>query len=349
MPDTKGHESGHRPLGHTIDAFTWKEYTLALVTELGGWTDLAEALQERAEDEVPFETASVVKSLKRLAERENLPGNKYGELLIKVFGLPPSINEWGRLMGQYHSRFADLPVGLRRQQLLRWDRPPVSESPAAMWVHVGLASLAHRERDLGEAQRRLLLASEVPRPEPDSHIEYLLLGARIASDLGEHDRERSLVDRAEVLLNEQGVSSHDRGCYLARIADQRAYRISRDWREDPGSLGRALELYSSIPVEGASPFVTWRREIGRAWCLWRQGSTGESIAVAERSCEHAGDGGFVRLRIMALNLMANIIGPGREAARYQARASEMARRLEDEDLLHRLERHRVPSRMDSTP
>ncbi len=345
MPDTKGHESGHRPLGHPIDAFTWKEYTLALVDELGGWKDLAEALQERAEEDVPFETASVVKSLTRLAERENMPGNKYGKLLIKVFGLPPSINEWGRLMGQYHSRFADLPVGLRRQQLLRWDRPPVSESPAAMWVHIGLASLAHRERDLDEAQRRLLLESEVPRPEPDSHIEFLLLSARVASDLGEHDQESAAVDQAEALLAEQGVSSHDRACYHARLVDQRAYRISRPWRDDPGLLAQALYLYSSIPQAGVPPFAAWRRELGRAWCLWRGGSPGEAITAARRSCEHAGDGGFIRLRIMALNLMANIVGPGQEATEYQERAAAMAKRLEDEDLLHRLVRHRVSSRV----
>ncbi len=127
--------------------------------------------------------------------------------------------------------------------------------------------------------------------------------------------------------------------------DQRAYRISRPWRDDPGLLAQALYLYSSIPHAGVPPFAAWRRELGRAWCLWRGGSPGEAITAARRSCEHAGDGGFIRLRIMALNLMANIVGPGQEATEYQERAAAMAKRLEDEDLLHRLVRHRVSSRV----
>ena len=82
-------------------------------------------------------------------------------------------------MGQYHSPFADLPTGLRRQQLLRWDRPPVSESPAAAWVHIGLASVAHRMKQEAEVARRL----EHARPEVRASAVQVLgrLPAEIAA------------------------------------------------------------------------------------------------------------------------------------------------------------------------
>ena len=46
MTGDKGHESGHE--AHVVDAFTWREYVESLVRETGGWSDLANALMERA-------------------------------------------------------------------------------------------------------------------------------------------------------------------------------------------------------------------------------------------------------------------------------------------------------------
>ena len=57
-----------------------------------------------------------------------------------------------------------------------------------------------------------------------------------------------------------------------------------------------------------------------------------------RACEHAGDGGYTRLRAMGLLLVAQVQGrPGGDAARARARA--IARRLGDGELLARADRH----------
>ncbi len=349
MGQSRGHETGHREESHVGDAFTWREYVDALRDELGGWADLANALEERAPGDVPEGPDSVVKALKRLANRRHKPGGRYGSLLLKVFGLPPSIKEWGRLMGQYHSRFADLPVGLRRQQLLRWDRPPVSESPAAAWVHLGLASLAHRDRDLPEAKRRLSLAADVRKPEPATQLEHALLTARIASDEHRREDEAAAVRQAEALIQNDGLTRSDRLCFLARIADQRAYRVSRTWRSDPSVLTHALALYEAIPFEDVPPFVSFRRELGIGWCLWRQGDAATAMDHARRAHDHAGDGGFVRLRVMALNLMAGIADERSDEGAFRARARVLAQGLDDADLSARLRVHRTGMDVASTP
>jgi hypothetical protein len=50
--------------------------------------------------------------------------------------------------------------------------------------------------------------------------------------------------------------------------------------------------------------------------------------------DHAGDGGFVRFRIMAMNLLTRMV-PADEGALLNARAQRLARQLQDEDLLQR--------------
>lgn len=348
MGSDPGHETGQPSDSHLGDAFTWREYVEALRDELGGWSDLAEALEDRAPDEVPEGPDSVIKGLKRLARRRHQPGGRYGDLLLRVFGLPPSIKVWGRLMGQYHSRFADLPVSLRREQLVRWDRPPVSDSPAAAWVHIGLASLAHRDGNTAEAKRCLSLAADVRRPEAAAQLEHALLTARIASDESRHDDETDAVNRAEPLLAHAGITLTDRLCFQARIADQRAYRVSRHWRSDLSTLAEALTLYEAIPFEDVPPFVAFRRELGIAWCLWRQDDSSAGMEHARRAYDHAGDGGFVRLRVMALNLMAGIANEGPDGP-LRARARTLAEALEDVELGARVRRHHLSSVTPSTP
>lgn len=338
MAEVPVHETGHPDAGHIVDAFTWREYVHALRSDLGGWTALANALQDRAEGELVEDPESVITGLKRLARSGQGPGGKYGALLLRTFGLPPNIARWGRLMGQYHGRFADLPVGLRREQLLRWDRPPVSESPAAMWVHIGLASVALRDRDLAEAKRRVLLASEVRRPEVEARIEYELLVARVASEDGSAAAEAAALDAAEASLGSPALSDGDRLCYLARLLDQRAYRASRGWRADTTQLRDALALYERIPEVPAPPFVAFRRALGRAWCLWRLGEEEEARAEARAACDHAGDGGLVRFRVMGLNLLAQVSGDTPEARDARARAENLTLALDDADLATRVQR-----------
>jgi hypothetical protein len=335
MPQPPGHETGHA--GHLADAFTWREYVDALKAELGGWTDLAEALKERAGSDLKVDVDSVVKALQRLRRRRQKPGDKYGALLLRHFGLPPQIEEWGRLMGQYHSRFADLPVALRRQQLTRWDRPPVSESSFAIWVHLGLASVAHRDRDLPAARRRLELAGEVRRPDPTARMEHALLAARLASDEGDYDEEERALAVARDRLDQSELTEHDRLCYQARLMDQLAYRASRGWREDGQRLAAALRRYESI-ADGAEvpPFVGFRRALGLAWCHWRMGERELATGLCATAARHAGDGGLVRFRVMALNLHARIEGDTPAGQVLLSRARRLAAMLDDADLRSRL-------------
>jgi hypothetical protein len=346
---SEGQDLGHDGATHIHEAFTWADIVDGLKRQFGGMTGLAKALQDRAPDELPEDPGSVEKGLRRLAKSGNTPSDTYGRLLLRYFGVPASIAQWGRLMGQYHSRFADLPVHLRREQLLRWDRPPVSETPSAMWVHVGLASLAHRSRDAGELRRRLLLASEVPRPEDGARIEYLLLASRFASDEDRGDEELRYLADAERIIGQGDLTAYDRACYWWRIVDQRAYRVSRGWRNTPALLDEALALYESLPSEDAPPFAAFRRENGRAWCLWRRGDGVEALRVAERAFDHAGDGGFVRLRVLALDLMANMVSEPVAADAYRRRARRLARSLDDADLLHRIDDHEARRAQERTP
>ena len=343
-----GHETGHPDAGHLADAFTWREYVHTLRDDRGGWIDLATALQDRARDLVD-DPESVIKALKRLALRGQQPGGKYGDLLLQIFGLPPSIQEWGRLMGQYHSRFADLPVRLRREQLLRWDLPPVSESPAAMWIHIGLASLAQRDRKPMEARRRLELASEVRKPEPAAMVEYELLAARLASGDGDVEKEAAALRRARDRLRGTGFTEQDQLCYTARLQDQLAYRISRPWRSNPEVLNEALALYEAIPDATWLPFVAFRRAHGLAWCRWRLGDPAIARQLAIQAIDHAGDGGLVRFRVMALNLWAHIEGETEAGNTARRRAYQLAKGLEDEDLSIRIDHQRAVSAAASTP
>jgi hypothetical protein len=346
MATPKGHECGHSGLQAPV-GFTWADYVEMLADEVGGMAELARRFQERAprSARIADDPMTVQRGLRRLTKRGNQEGDKYGRLLVRLFGMPELISSWARLMGQYHSRFADLPVPIRRDQLRRWDRPPVSESPLAVWVHVGFASLAHRDRDLEQAGQRLGLARLVRGTDVAAQLEVALFGARLASDRGMVSDERARVREARHLLagtraglDPDEISDHDKACYFARIQDQEAYRISRVWRGEPGCLEQALAMYEAIPT-GGPPFAGFRREHGRAWCHWRLGN----VALAERlerlAVAHAGDGGLVRLRVQALKLLANILGPVEESRAILDRASGLAKSLQDEDLLAGLEKH----------
>ena len=95
---------------------------------------------------------SITRALRRLRARGSLPGGKWGERLLRTFGLPGSVDARLRFMGSYHSRFVDLPVSLCLDLVQLWDRPPTSESrrvrawrascasPAPSWISWRIAS-----------------------------------------------------------------------------------------------------------------------------------------------------------------------------------------------------------------
>jgi hypothetical protein len=69
----------------------------------------------------------------------------------------------------------------------------------------------------------------------------------------------------------------------------------------------------------------------------RSGDPGEAAEHARAAVAHAGDGGLVRHRAIALGLLGRV-ATGDEAVAATARSKAMAAELEDEDLLRRFAR-----------
>ena len=302
---------------------SWERYVDALVGAHGGWAALVDALIRRAGDvvDLPGDPQSIEKGLRRLASRDNAPGGQYGRWLLRFFAAPEPIEATARWMGQYHSRFSDLPLQLRRSQLLLWDRPPIAESPLAPWIHLGLASVALRTGESELVRQRLRRARARPL-EKAVRLEADLLAARLARDEGDSSGAGDILGACEAVLDE--LEDDERQCYLARLLDQRAYGVIRD----RGDLEAARAHYERIPAVGP-PFVRFRRAHGLAYCAWKRGDDATALAQARAACTHAGDGGFVGFRAMALELLGHILLPA-DATAVQARAAEIRRSLGSE-------------------
>lgn len=337
-----GHESGHAAVPGAI-GFSWERYVLAFVDEHGGWAALTDALIRRgAHADVPTDPQVVEKGLRRLARRGTKTGGQYGQWMIRHLGVPSSLERWARWMGQFHSRFADLPSSLRAEQLAAWDRPPISESRAAAWIHLGISSVALRQRDDTLAASRIELAERTAtRAGVACRIEVALLRAKLWTDADRRDEAEALFDAVERALPDPELGDDDRRCYHARLVGQRAYHLTRP---RPGAhleptsdeLRRAQALFESIADAPFLPFVAFRKANGLAYCRWQLGDVAAGIAHARLAEQHAGDGGLVRFRIMALNLLARML-PAEDGAAVRARAERLAQLLEDEDLLRRVQ------------
>lgn len=312
MDDEPGQEPGHAPAGTS-----WGELVGSLVEQLGTLTAVAWKLIEHGDD-----VASIERALRRLRGRGQLDGGIWGQRVLRVFGLPTTIEARLRWMGLYHSPFNDLALALCVDQLRVWDRPPISESRARVWLHLGHASCALRRQDFEVAREHV--AHVRGATDDAARIEALLIEAYIASRLG--GDVGALLDR--VVLSET-LAPDDRACFEARLVDQRAYQLNKQ-----GEHERALAMYEALPDADVHPFASYRRDAGRAWGQFRAGHTERAVALAHRACEHAGDGGYTRLRAMGLILLAKL-GAGDS---YAARARAIAMRLEDRELLARCDR-----------
>ncbi len=306
---------------------TWGRYVELLTQEHGGLTPMVDLLIRRAGAQVqlPEDPQSIERGVRRLAAKGNAPGGQYGRWLLRFFGVPRSLRAQARWMGQYHSRFSDLPRAMCESQLLLWDRPPICESSEAAWIRLGLATVAMRQND--ERAARTLLEKVNPQ-EPAARAEALLLEARLAPS-----------ERASVLLSELRSwidtiePPEERACYLARCCDQQAYALSHPSEGAP-RYEEAQAVYLQIPQDCELPFVQFRRAHGLAYCAYKLGSS-QASAHAEAAVGYAGDGGLIRFRVMALKLASKIhVKEGRtaEAKLMQSRAERMAARLQHEDL-----------------
>lgn len=313
--------------------FSWGELVASLVETHGTLTAVAWKLIEHAEGD---DVASVERALRRLRTRGQRDGGRWGQLLLRVFGVPAPIESRLRWFGLYHSPFNDLPIALCLDQLRLWDRPPIATSRARVWLHLGFASCALRTRQFDEAavHVRRARASLAPLPPdyPDydvARIELALVDAYLASRLDERSVAPSL-DAAERLLASATLAREDRVCFEARLADQRAFQLNR-----AGEHAAALALYETISA-GVHPFASYRRDAGRAYGAWKLGDRTLALELAHAACEHAGDGGYTRLRAMGLLMIGKILGADGDVAR--ARARQIAERLGDDELRKRVER-----------
>jgi len=306
----------------------------ALVDAHGTLTAVAWRLVEHAGGD---DVASVERALRRLRQKGQHDGGIWGQRVLRVFGVPASIESRVRWMGLYHSPFNDLPVALCLDQLRLWDRPPIAASRARVWLSLGFASCALRTRGLDEAaghlERARTALAGMPRDYDAARIELALVDSYIASRQDRPGDVSASLERARELIAGAALSVDDRACFEARHVDQCAYRLNR-----AGDHAAALALYEALPAADSHPFASYRRDAGRAFGCLRAGRVDEAHLLALRACEHAGDGGYVRLRAMGLLLLAAIDGsPGHEA---RARARAIADRLDDAELRARADRYK---------
>jgi hypothetical protein len=169
-----------------------------------------------------------------------------------------------------------------------------------------------------------------------AQIEASLLEARLLSDEGNSVRVEEVLLAAEELLDEPELLATDRLCYRARVFDQLAYQLLHPANGQP-RLIEALERYRAIPENASVPFVAFRRAAGLAYCQWKLGRVDEAAVQARAAADHAGDGGLVRFRVMALSLLVRMLPPDQQEP-VRERAQALASQLDDEDLLERLPR-----------
>lgn len=335
---------------------TWADLLEQLVAEHGTLTQVAWKLVEQSK--VELDVTSVERALRRLRNRGQRDGGAWGQRLARVFGMPKSVEDRVRWLGCYHSPFNDLPVALCLDQLRLWDRPPMAGSRARLWVHLGFVTCALRTRRLDDAALHAARVREALAgldPSYDvARIELALVDGFVASRTAQSSDDASragaaietddpnragarsaavdaCLDRATQLLASATLDGGDRACFAARLADQRAYQLNR-----AGDHAAALAIYQALPVEDSHPFASYRRDSGLAYGLHKLGRTDEALALARRAIQHAGDGGYTRLRVMGLLMLARIAGRDSEAGvDALGRARSIATRLGDDELLER--------------
>ncbi|MGE0550618.1 MAG: hypothetical protein AB7O24_08605 [Kofleriaceae bacterium] len=316
---------------------TWGEYVERWVADCGGWVPLADRLIHRAGDsfEIAQDPQTVERGLRRLARRHHKPGGQYGRWMLRLLGFTAPIEQFVKWMGIYHTRFADLPSGLRLQHLALWNRPPVTESSLACWIELGIASAHYSRLDLTACEHWLARAERRGAAAGiEALLELGLVRAQLDSELGRHDaaRERHAIVGAQ--LADAALPNNFAASYRARLHHQRASLLTTPPDGGAPNIDGARALYEAIP-ESQVPFVRFRKLVGLAYCAWKSGRLDEAIALATEAGEAAGDGGLVRMRVMALNMLSRLV-TGERAAKVRARARGMAAALEDEDLMRRV-------------
>jgi hypothetical protein len=305
-------------------AFTWDAYLDWLAATRGSLAAAADRLA--AESGHRLDVGSVERALRRLRGRGAESGGTWGARALRVFGLPGAILARLRFLGTYHSRFTDLPVPVCEDLVRAWDRPPTTDSAVARtWLALARVTLAMRTHHDEAARERLAAMAMHAGLPPEAVIEHALAAGHVASRKDPDEVPRWLAV-TEACLPEV-ADPIERACLFARWIDHRAYELNKG-RGRPPDPAAAEALYLQIPGDGP-PFALARRDNGLAYARWKLGRADEAADDARSAARHAGDGGHVRLRAMALSMLARIAPAEADA---HDRAVAIARRLDD-DLL----------------
>ncbi len=326
MEDEPGQDPGQPAAG-----FTWGDLVGALVDEHGTLAQVAWKLIEHASGD---DVASIERALRRLRGRGQLDGGVWGQRVLRVFGVPTSVEARVRWMGLYHTPFNDLAIALCLDLVRVWDRPPIATSRARVWLQLAYASIALRERRFPDATHHLTQAraalAGLPASYDAARLELALTDGYLAEKLRDEAATTAALAEADALLASASLDPIERACFVARTVDQHAYRLNHR-----GEHVAARALYDGLPAADVHPFASYRRDSGRAYGALRAGDRDLALQLAQRACDHAGDGGYIRLRVMGLLVIAKIVGKPASAPVLD-RAREMAARLRDRELLTRV-------------
>lgn len=305
--------------------FDWSAYVDWVVSVAGSLAAAADRLS--AHRGYRDDAGSVERALRRLRKRGSADGGTWGGRALALFGLPSAVEARVRWLGQYHSRAIDLPASVTADLLRAWSHPPITESRAGRaWIALGHVSLALRAKDHPTALLHLDRArGDLADAPAEARIEALLTRA-YADSRDERERVPASLAAASALLGEVR-GAHDAACLRARWIDHRSYELNR-----AGEHAAAEALWRTV-ADDAPPFALARRASGLAYARWKQGDREAAARHARAAADHAGDGGHVRARAMALDLLARISGD----AEAKQRALAIARQLEDETLLARFQ------------
>ncbi len=298
---------------------SWADFVDHLVEEHGSLAQVAARLSETRGFRDDAE--SIGRALRRLRSRGAGSGGIWGSRLLATFGLPRSIDTRLRFLGSYHSRFVDLPRSLGADLVQLWDRPPTNESRAGRaWLSLARAILASRGEDREGTREHLATARAAGADDPAIAAE-LALGEALVAEPREADR---ILVACEVPLSRIGPG-HDADCLRARWTGQVAYAANRR-----GERHRAEALHLALPdTPTTAPFARSRRANGLAYASFERGDRDEARRQAWLAARYAGDAGHVRLRAMALLMVARVSPDDGEAREARGRARAISLALED--------------------
>ena len=127
------------------------------------------------------------------------------------------------------------------------------------------------------------------------------------------------------------LSGSDAECLRARYVGQVSHALNH-----AGEIDQAEALHRQLPdLATTDPFARSRRANGIAYGRFRHGDMAAALEQARLAARYAGDAGHVRLRAMALLMVARVAPRTAEGAEARARARAIALALADATLLNR--------------